>query len=159
MFTVTKLLSFLPMGNMLRGTSGKIILIIGALVGLAFLVWQWKDAIRETVFNEIYAEQAQAALEDQQRRQEIIQDISEKNRELERELERTTRELTRKADEIEKSIKGSSDKDDGEVAPVLRNTLNAISNSGEESFDAPDDVELETNNPWIREWKRREQDD
>lgn len=163
MFVLTKLLSFLPMGNVLRGTSGKFILIAGAVVGLLFIVWQWKDNIREAVFNEIYAEQAQAALEDKERQLETVREISEKNRELQNQLAQKNRQLEEKFDEARRNVSNVSEEEDDDVSKVLRDTIKFVSDSDLSSFE--DETEgnttenrkpLDTDNPWIQEWQEKE---
>lgn len=162
MFVLTKLLSFLPMGNMLRGTSGKLIIIIGAIAGLAFLAWQWKDSIQEAVYNEIYAEQAQAALEDKERRLETIRQVNERNRELQNQLDEKNRQLSKSFDKAERKIRDAPEDDDGQVSKILRDAIQFIGDRDLSSFDnnsaeeTEDKEKTDTDNPWIKEWQERE---
>lgn len=173
-FFLLKGLSFLPFGGLLKNPKVIIGIIIIALLAFAYV--KWKSAIKTAVFNQIYTEQAEQHIANQQRE-------LERQRALMLESQRATDEAKKRRDAIMKDIEAARAKTrnvdpekDGEIAPVLSDALDFIRarqtapepqerTLGEKVGDAVDDgtqalkdaqgAAAETGNKFIDEWKEK----
>lgn len=125
MFFLTKLLAFLPFGNLLRGTSLKIILIIGAILVVAFVYWKWKDNIRTAVYKEIFQEQVVNQLEEQEREFKRLQAIIAAREAALQRLLAQQKELAARYERVLADIQ-RGEYDTGEVSEVLRVIVDQI---------------------------------
>lgn len=82
MFAILKLLSFLPFGSLLRGGSLKIIGIVGVVIALGFVYWNWKTGIEEGVRDEVNVQLLEERLAEQEKRTQALLDITEKQNEI-----------------------------------------------------------------------------
>lgn len=81
-FGVLKLLSFLPFGGMLRGTSLKVIGVIGLAGIVAFGYWKWKSGIENEVREEINAQILEERIKEQEKKTQLLLSITEKQNEV-----------------------------------------------------------------------------
>lgn len=125
-FIAAKLLSFLPFGNLLRGTSGKLILVGLAAAAVAFLVWKWKDNIRNEAYDAIFSRQAEEVIKEQKKEFEKLQKAIESSRQIERNVLEKRQKLTVETEELIKEIRQANAEDDGPVAPVLKMSVEFI---------------------------------
>jgi hypothetical protein len=173
-FFLLKGLSFLPFGGFLKNP--KVIMGIILIAVLAFAYVKWKSAIKKAVFNQIYTEQAEQHIANQQRE-------LERQRALMLESQRATDAAKKRRDAILKDIEAAraktrnvDPKNDGAIAPVLSDALDFIRarqtspeppkrTLGEKVGDVVDGgtkalkdaqgAAEETGNKFIDEWKER----
>jgi hypothetical protein len=168
-FAAAKLLAFIPGGNLLKGTTGKLILIGLAIAAIIFLVWRYNEHIRAEVYNRIYQEQAEQHLKEQkeefERSQRIFKEAQDATLRLSRENEKRARDIER----LRSQVRSSAPEDDGPVAPVLKNALESIrvieagtpppeKTLGEKVGDTVKgavDSSVDTGNKAIDEWRRK----
>lgn len=124
-FAAAKLLGFLPFGNLLKGGTGKLILIGMALVAALFLYWKWKDSIKEAVYNEIFAQQVETHLENQRKELEQLKRITAQREQAILDLIEQQKVILRDTSELVKRIE-SGNLEDGPVAPVLREAVEGL---------------------------------
>jgi len=125
-FIFAKALAFLPFGGMLRGATGKMILILVIVGALGFAYWKFKDNIRTAIVNEINQETAEQILkekEDQILKQNIF---LIKQGELNEQLLHQQKEQIENRNKLSTIIENTTPEDDGPVAPVLRNVFEQI---------------------------------
>ena len=82
MFAILKLLSFLPFGNLLRGGSLKIIGIVGIVIALGLVYWNWKKGIEESVRDEVNTQILEERIREQEKRTQALLDISTRQNEI-----------------------------------------------------------------------------
>ncbi len=82
MFAILKLLSFLPFGSLLRGGSLKIIGIVGIVIALGLVYWNWKKGIEESVRDEVNVQLLEERLKEQERHTEDLLNISKRQNEI-----------------------------------------------------------------------------
>ena len=165
-------LSFLPFGSFLKNPK---VLIGGILIiALVFVYFKWKNNIIERVENEIYTEQAEALLEQQKREFETQQRLQEEAARHTQRLAQQRETLIRDIERLRGDVRSSAAEDDGDVAPVLANVIEAIrAREGtltkpaaaptlgertdallEDGADAVDELR-ETGNSAIDEWRKK----
>ena len=173
-FFLLKGLSFLPFGGLLKNPKVIIGIIIIALLAFGYI--KWKSAIKQAVFNQIYTEQAEQHIANQQRE-------LERQRALMLESQRATEDARKRREAIIKDIEAArvrarnADPDkDGPVAPVLSDALDFIRSRqtvpeprgatlgekvdevvGEsvEALKGAQESATKTGNKFIDEWKER----
>lgn len=139
-FAASKLLGFLPFGNLLKGTTGKLILIGALIIGAVFMYWKWKDDIETAVYNELFREQVEEAMNEQRQEIERLKLLTEQRDAAIIQLLDRQRAITEDTDRVRETVRDES-LEDGEVAPVLRETireLRALSNPEAANEDRPD---------------------
>ncbi len=125
-FIIAKALAFLPFGGLLRGATGKMILILVVIVALGFAYWKFKDNIRTAIVNEINQKTAEQILQDKE------DQILKQNLFLIRQREINEQRLHEQKKQIENRntlsiiIEKTTPEEDGPVAPVLRNVFEQI---------------------------------
>jgi len=67
LFVFSKLLAFLPFGNLLKGASGKFVLFAGIAIAIGFLVWNFKAKIKAEISQVFYQQQLEDQLADQKK--------------------------------------------------------------------------------------------
>lgn len=125
-FFALKFLSFLPFGNLLRGASGKLILILGIVLVIAFGIWKIRHDIFESAYNQIFAEQAVELVKQQKREYEKFQELASERERFLDERARSREELIIEIQRIQSIVDYSRPEDDGEVAPVLREVISHL---------------------------------
>jgi len=123
-FFLLKGLSFLPFGGLLKNPKVLIGVIIIAL--LAFGYFKWKSAIKEAIFNEIFAEQAEQLLDDQRRELERVQRLTEEANRAVEEANRNRQSIMREIEAARAATRNVSPEENGAVAPVLSDALEFI---------------------------------
>ena len=173
-FFLLKGLSFLPFGGLLKNP--KVIIGIILVVVIAFAYIKWKSAIKQAVYNQIYAEQVEQHIVNQQRE-------LERQRALMLESQRATEDARKRREAIIKDIEAARAKTrnvdpdkNGPVAPVLSEALEFIRSrqtvpepheatigervgeavdTGTEALRGAQESATETGNKFIDEWKKR----
>ena len=173
-FFLLKGLSFLPFGSLLKNPK----IIIGAILiaALLFGYFKWKSAIKQAVYNSIYAEQVEQHITNQKRE-------LDRQRALMLESQRATEDARKRREAIIKDIEAARartrnvDPDkDGPVAPVLSEALDFIRSheavpepreatlgekvgevvgEGVEALKDAQESATKTGNKFIDEWKER----
>lgn len=82
MFAILKLLSFLPFGSLFRGGSLKIIGIVGMVIALGLVYWNWKKGIEEGVRDEVNVQLLEERLKEQERHTQNLLNISTRQNEI-----------------------------------------------------------------------------
>lgn len=151
-FIIAKLLAFLPFGNLLKGASGKLIMIAGVILLLVFLVWRYNSSIMEkatAIFNQ---QQLAETVEFQQREIERLHGIEgERNRAIEKAIADNETLLLI----INGAKQDARDFEPSPASPVLQHTLRVIAEleKGDRVEDSKD-VEP-TGNSAIDAWKEK----
>ena len=122
-FVLLKLLAFIPGGNLLKGTSGKLILIGLAVAAVAFFAWRFIEGIKEDALNEVFAKQATQLIEQQQKQFELRNRVRDTGDQIQTELKQDRQALILEKERLRNDDRGSKPEDDGEVAPVLANVI------------------------------------
>lgn len=173
-FFLIKGLSFLPFGGLLKNP--KVIIGIIIIAALAFGYFKFKASIKQAVFNQIYTEQAEQHIANQQREIERQKAIMQESLRATEEA-RKRREVIIKAIEAARAKTRNVDPDkNGSVAPVLSEALEFIRSRqpapeprgatlGEKVDEVVDDSTealrgaqesaTKTGNKFIDEWKER----
>lgn len=125
-FLALKFLSFLPFGNLLRGASGKLILVLGIVLVIAFGVWKIRHDIFESAYNQIFAEQAEELVKQQQIEYEKLQELTSERERFLGERAVTREALVIEIQRIRSIIDYSRPEDDGKVSPVLREVISHL---------------------------------
>ena len=133
-FFILKFLSFLPFGGLLKNP--KIIFWGLLIIALAVSYFIWKDKIQDEVLVKFEKEKNEEIIQKQQEQLKL-------QAELVKEAEINSKKLTAKTNELISNINRLRDelhdidpKDDGEVAPVLKNTISGLKKlQGEISVD------------------------
>lgn len=123
-FFLLKGLSFLPFGGFLKNP--KILLGVIIIALLAFGYFKWKSAIKEAIFNEIFAEQAEQLLDDQRRELERVQKLAEEANKAVREARENRAAITREIEKARAATRNVAPERNGTVAPVLSDALDFI---------------------------------
>jgi hypothetical protein len=122
-FILLKLLAFIPGGNLLKGTSGKLILIGLAVAAVAFFAWRFIEGIKEDALNEVFAKQATQLIEQQQKQFDLRNKVRDKGDQIQTEVIQDRQTLILEIERLRNDVRGSKPEDDGEVAPVLANVI------------------------------------
>jgi len=122
-FILLKLLAFIPGGNLLKGTSGKLILIGLAVAVVAFFAWRFIEGIKEDALNEVFAKQATQLIEQQQKQFELRNRVRDTGDQIQTEVIQDRQALILEIERLRNDVRGSKPEDDGEVAPVLANVI------------------------------------
>ncbi len=125
-FIIAKLLAFLPLGNLLKGLSGKMILYAGIALFVVFLVWSFKEKIK----NQVEAVFKQQQLEDTLvfQRQEISRLTgieAERNRAIEKAI-KTNEELILFIDKTKRKVRSDAFTPTT-ATPILQEAIRSIS--------------------------------
>jgi len=123
-FFLLKGLSFLPFGGILKNP--KILFALILVVVLAVVYFKWKGAIEDRIANEIFTEQAQQHIENQKKELERIQKLSVESQRAVREAQERREKLLREVEQARSATRNVDPDRDGEVSPVLRDTLDFI---------------------------------
>ena len=123
-FFLLKGLSFLPFGGLLKNP--KILMGVIIIALLAFGYFKWKSSIKEAIFNEIFAEQAEQLIEDQRRQQELSQRLIEQGNAAVREAQTERDRIIREIEQARAATRNVAPEDNGAVAPVLSEALDFI---------------------------------
>lgn len=164
LFLGLKALSFLPFGNFLRGTMGKLLLIGIVLAAVAFAIWKWKESIREEAYNQIYSQQAEQLIKEQQEEFRRMQEVIEKGNKIQSKTVEDRHELILEIEKLRNEARTAPSEKDGEVAPVLKETIESIreienrqpekKTVGEKVGEAVDET-VSTGNKAIDAWKKK----
>ena len=123
-FFLLKGLSFLPFGGILKNPKVLIAIIIIAL--LAFGYFKWKSAIKEAIYNEIYAEQVEEHLENQRQEFERIMKLTEEGNKAVKEATKQREVLIKEVEQARQATRNVAPERNGKVAPVLSEALDFI---------------------------------
>ena len=123
-FFLLKGLSFLPFGGLLKNPKVIIGIIIVAL--LAFGYFKWKSSIKQAIYNQIYTEQAEQHIENQQREMERRQRLMEESNEAVRRAQEQRAKLLREIEQARQQTRNVDPERNGAVAPVLEDALQFI---------------------------------
>jgi len=123
-FFLLKGLSFLPFGGLLKNPK----LLIGAIV-IALLVFgyfNWKDAIKTAIYNELYAEQVEEHLENQRQELERIKKLAEESTTAVQTVNKERQKLLKDIEAARAATRNVIPERNGAVAPVLSEALDFI---------------------------------
>ncbi len=166
-FVFAKLLAFLPFGNFLKGTSGKIILVVGLVGLLAFGYWKFKDNIRAEISDAFKQQQVEDLLVETKKEVERLRRIEEirsqsliaaiqVNEEIILAIQKGKQEIAgQKATEATRVLKDAMrtilEIEGGtESSVAIEETTPTIEESPKE------EVKIEpTGNTWIDRWKKK----
>lgn len=152
-FLIAKLLAFLPFGNILKGASGKLIMIAGVILLVVFLVWRYNHAITERVTAMFNQQQLQSTVVFQQKEITRLREIeAERNRAIEQSI-KNNEALLLMIGKTKQEVR-SDDFTPTTASPVLQHTLRAIAEfeAGKSEEVAPNG---ETGNSAIDAWKKK----
>jgi hypothetical protein len=176
-FFLLKGLSFLPFGGILKNP--KILIAIIIIAGLVFGYFKWKSAIKEAIFNEIYAEQVEEHLENQRQEFERIMKLTESGNIAVKKATQQREVLIKEVEQARQATRNVTPERNGPVAPVLSEALDFIrsrqtapapieetlgskvTDAIEESLNAlrgTEEVSEPTGNSAIDEWKRKQEE-
>ena len=147
-FGLSKLLAFLPFGNIFKGFSGRLI-VLAMIVGIAaFGVWKWKDNIKASVAEVFYQQQIEDHL------LEVKTEVERLRRVEEIRNEAITKSIQRNESLILSIQEGRKDIADGKyeatpATPVLKDAMSRI--KGVEAGRNPQ--EEDSGNMVIDAWK------
>ena len=123
-FVLLKGLSFLPFGGLLKNPK---VLIGGVLIlVLAFAYIKFKNSIKETIYNQIFTEQAEQHIENQQRELERQRALMREENEAVRRAQAQRAQLLREIESARSLTRNVDPEQNGEVAPVLEEALSFI---------------------------------
>ena len=151
-FLASKLLSFLPFGNFLGGSTFKILLIVGIVAAIGIFIWRYNESIRQAAYEEIFEEQVQQQLEQQQREFEKLVEVNEEKDRIIGDLLKEREELLTFYERTLSEIR-SGNLDDDQVAPVLRFTIEEIRKNATKASEVPEE---QNTNSVIQEFLDRE---
>lgn len=123
-FFLLKGLSFLPFGGLLKNP--KILMGVIIIALLAFGIYKWKSSIKEAIFNEMFAEQAEQLLDDQRRELERVQKLTEEANRAVSEARSNRDAIIKEIAEARAKTRNVAPEDNGTVAPVLSEALDFI---------------------------------
>ena len=123
-FFLLKGLSFLPFGGILKNP--KVIMGLIIVVLLAFGYWKFKSSIKQTIYNQIYTEQAEQHIENQRREMERRQLLMDESNEAVRRAQEQRARLLREIEAARQQTRNVDPSRNGEVAPVLEDALQFI---------------------------------
>ncbi len=152
-FLIAKLLAFLPFGNLLKGASGKLIMIAGVLLLVVFLVWRYNHAITERVTAMFNQQQLQSTVVFQQKEITRLREIEEERNRAIQQAIKDNEALLLMVGKTKQEVR--SDDFKPEIAsPVLQHTLRAIAGfeSGKTEEATPGG---DTGNSAIDAWKKK----
>lgn len=147
-FGLSKLLAFLPFGNIFKGLSGKLI-VIAMIIGIvSFGIWKWKDNIKASVAEVFYQQQIEDQLVEvktEVQRLRRIEDIRN---------DAITKSIQRNESLILTIQEGRKDIADGKyeptpATPVLKDAMRRI-----QGIDGSNTEPEETGNSVIDAWKK-----
>lgn len=99
-FGLLKILSFIPGGGLIKKIGVKTLLIIGAVLIVIFLVWKYTDIIKQAAYDEVFREQVEDVLKNEERERKKLENII-----IQR--DRSITELQRRQDQIERFNDGT----------------------------------------------------
>ena len=150
-FIIAKLLAFLPFGNLLKGASGKLIMIVGVILLLVFLVWRYNSSIMEKATAMFNQQQPEETVAFQQREITRLHGIeAERNKAIEKAIadNETLLLMVNGAKQDARTFEAQP------ASPVLQHTLETISKF--ENGERDNTVEVEpTGNSAIDAWKKK----
>jgi regulatory protein YycI of two-component signal transduction system YycFG len=150
-FIIAKLLAFLPFGNLLKGASGKLIMIVGVILLLVFLVWRYNGAIVERATAMFNQQQLEETVKFQQREITRLHSIeAERNKAIEQAIA-DNEALLLMVNETKQEARGFTPKT---ASPVLQHTFKAISKFQNGERVVEEEVEP-TGNSAIDAWKKK----
>ena len=123
-FFLLKGLSFLPFGGFLKNP--KILLGVIIIALLAFGVYKWKASIKDTIFNEIFAEQAEQLIEDKTRELERVRQLNEAANIAVQEAQDNRQAIAAEIEAARAATRNVTPERNGTVAPVLSEALDFI---------------------------------
>ena len=132
-FFLIKGLSFLPFGGLLKNPMVWIVLILGGL--LVFGYFKWKGSIEKAIQNQIYSEQVETHLKNQERELERQRQLLEESAEQVRDAQQRRERLIRQVETARARTRNVTPERNGTVAPVLNETLDFI--GGRHGFQLP----------------------
>lgn len=155
-FLFAKLLAFLPFGNVLKGASGKLILIAGVILLIVFMVWNFKEKIKEQVAAVFMQQQLEDTIVFQQQEISRLRGIEEERNSAIAKAIADNEALVIMINETKQEIR--SDAFSPEVAsPVLQHAIKAISEFEKGAgvvVEEPKGAEA-TGNSVIDAWKKK----
>lgn len=136
------LLRFLPtsFASFLTKGGWKLLLVAVLIAAIGFAVYNWRSNIIDFALQQEVQRQLEQTIEEKDRELEIQRQLNDQREAAEADRLERQRELSRAFEAIEND---QSRKADGEVAPVLRDTIEALRNREP------------TGNPSIDEWLRQ----
>lgn len=152
-FAITKLLAFLPFGNIFKGLSGRVLLISLIAGVIAFGVWKWKDNIKAQVAEAFYQQQIEDQLQDVKTEVQRLRNIEEaRNAAIQRAIQRNE-SLILSIQEGRREIAG------GKYTPapatqVLKDTMSRIKSIEEADHKPLPKKEESSGNVVIDTWKK-----
>jgi uncharacterized coiled-coil protein SlyX len=151
-FIIAKLLAFLPFGNLLKGASGKLIMVIGAILLVVFLIWRYNNVIIERATAMFNQQQLEETVAFQQREISRLHSIeAERNKAIEKAIA-DNEALLLMINGAKQDARGFTPKT---ASPVLQHTLKTISKF-ENRERVEDTSEAEpTGNSAIDAWKKK----
>lgn len=150
-FIIAKLLAFLPFGNLLKGASGKLIMIVGAILLVVFLVWRYNSVIIERATAMFNQQQLEETVAFQQREITRLHSIeAERNKAIEQAIA-DNEALLLMINGAKQDARGFEPK---QASPVLQHTLKTISEFENGERVVEEEVEP-TGNSAIDAWKKK----
>lgn len=100
-------------------------LIIGGVVlALAgFLIWRYESNIRSAVYEAFYRKQVEAAMKEQKQENDRLKKLLEEADKAVREAKQERDRMANVLDQIREGIRTG---EDGQIAPVLKNTMDSV---------------------------------
>lgn len=149
------------LGNKWIMIAGAVVLVFGLIV---FGLWKYKQEIKDVVYHEIYAEQVEELLERQEKEVEKLKSmLIIKERSIEQ-LNKKNLELGKQITSILNNTVNNPTLEDGDVSPVLRETINQLKTKFEQKEITKNSMlekeqnkktnVVPTGNSAIDEWKR-----
>lgn len=152
-FIIAKLLAFLPFGNLLKGASGKLIMVVGAILLVVFLVWRYNAVITERVAVMFKQQQLEDTIVFQQQEINRLHGIEEERNKSIAKAIKDNEALLLMVNGAKQEAR--SDAFTPETAsPVLQHTLKTISEFENGERVVEDKVEP-TGNSAIDAWKKK----
>ncbi len=152
-FIIAKLLAFLPFGNVLKGASGKMILIVGVILFVVFLIWNFKENIKEQVAAVFMQQQLEDTIVFQQQEISRLRGIEEERNISIAKAIADNEALVIMINATKRDIR-SDDFTPQTASPVLQHTLKTIADF-EKGEVKPTEVEATGGNSVIDAWKKK----
>lgn len=123
-FFILKFLSFLPFGGLLKNP--KIIFWGLLIIALAVSYFIWKDKIQDEVLVKFEKEKNEEIIQKQQEQLKLQAELVKEAEINSKKLTEKTNELISNINRLREELYDIDPKDDGEVAPVLKNTISGL---------------------------------